>query len=143
LKGETLVQAKKFKEAEAFYQEYLALNGPKEDSVVRSLAFVYEALGETGKAKALYGELLNACMGCGRRADADLRRRFADTCFSLGEYNAKTLELYLELAGTDPFNKADYYEKVSTIYHAMGNEKESFRFKGFSEKERRKGHEEA
>ncbi len=137
LRGETLVQAKKFREAEAVYQNYLASCGGKDDRVIRSLAGVYEALGETARARALYGELLNACKGCGRRADADLRRRFADTSFSLGEHTAKTLELYLELAGTDPFNKADYYEKVSTIYHTLGNDKESIRFKGFSERVRR------
>jgi hypothetical protein len=105
--------------------------------VIRSLAGVYEAMGETARAKTLYGELLNACSGCGRRADVHLKRRFADTSYALGERSVTVLELYLGLAGEDPFNRGPYYERVAAIYRELGNETEAARFQRFSEKEQR------
>jgi len=95
-------------------------------------------LGETGKAKTLYGELLNGCQGCGRRPDAHLKRRFADTSFDMGERTTGILEIYLDLAGEDPFNRSGYYVRASEIYSALGNEKEALRFKDFSEREAKK-----
>ena len=136
LRGETLVQTGKLKDAETCYLDYLSLND-RDDLVLRALAGVYEATGETATANALYGELLNACTGCGRRADVHLKRRFADTAFALGEKSVKVLEMYLDLAGEDPFNRGPYYARVAAIYRELGNETEAIRFQGFSEKEGR------
>ena len=56
----------------------------------------------------------------------------------MGEKTTGILELYLDLAAEDPFNRREYYAKVSKIYSALGNEKEAIRFMGFSEMELKK-----
>ena len=134
LKGETLIHAGKLKEAERFYQEIIKFSG-RDLSMSRSLAGVYEMLGETEKAKRLYSELLDGCKGCGRRPDTHLKLRFAETSFDLGERTTGMLEIYLDLANEDPFRRSAYYGRISDIYSALGHEKEAVRFKRFSEKE--------
>jgi tetratricopeptide (TPR) repeat protein len=134
LKGETLYQAGKYEAAEAFYRGYIASVG-REEPVLRPLAGTLEALGKAEEANALYAELMNGCRGCGRRPDIHLRQRFADTSLQTGNYSVQVLEIYLGLAQEDPANRAAYYEKVSAIYAALGNENEALRFRGFSEKE--------
>ena len=137
LTGETLVQAGKLEEAKNYYQETINLNNGDE-MTMRSLAGVYEMLGETAAAKGVYGKLLNACQGCGQKPDPHLKQRFAETSFDLGERTTNILELYLDLADSDPFHKGTYYERVAEIYAVLGNEKEALRFKQFSEREQDK-----
>ena len=134
LKGETLVQEGKLKEAKIFYQEFIKFVG-RDELVLRALAGVYEMLGETSQARGVYGELLNACKGCGQKPDPHLKQRFAETSFEIGERTTGILELYLDLAAADPFRKGDYYARVSEIYSALGNENEALRFRAFSERE--------
>ena len=131
LKGETLVQAGKLNEAEAYYQSYIDENG-RNEFVVRALAEIHKARGEAEKAMPLYAELVSACTGCGRRADPELRRSYADAAFDAGHLAVPILELYLGLAREDPANRTEYFGKVSRIYASMGNEAESRRFAAFA-----------
>ncbi len=131
LRGETLVQAGKLNEAEAYYQTFIEENG-RNEHVVRALARIHKARGKSAEAMALYGELVSACTGCGRRADPDLRRSYADAAFDAGHVAVPILELYLGLAREDPANRAAYYDKVSRIYESMGNEAEAQRFAAFA-----------
>ncbi len=132
LKGETLVQTGKLDEAEAYYQTYIDENG-RNEFVVRALAQIHKIRGESAKAMALYGELVSACTGCGRRADPELRRSYADAAFDAGQLAVPILELYLGLAREDPANRSEYFGKVSRIYAHMGNEAEAQRFAAFSQ----------
>lgn len=131
LKGETRVQAGKLDEAEAHYQSYIDENG-RNEFVVRALAQIHKARGESAEAMALYGELMSACTGCGRRADPELRRSYADAAFDAGQFAVPILELYLGLAREEPANRSEYYDKVSRIYASMGNEAEALRFAAFA-----------
>ncbi len=131
LKGETLVKAGKLDEAEAYYQSYIDENG-RNEFVVRALAEIHKTRGEAEKAMPLYAELVSACTGCGRRADPELRRSYADAAFDAGHLAVPILELYLGLAREDPANRAEYFGKVSRIYASMGNESEAERFEALS-----------
>jgi tetratricopeptide (TPR) repeat protein len=133
LKGETLHRAGKYSAAENFFRECIARFG-REEPLLRGLAGTLEAIGQTKAAHGMYAELMNGCRGCGRRPDMALRQRFADTGIQTGNLSMPVLEIYLGLAQEDPANRTSYYEKVSAIYAALGNEKEALRFRGFSQK---------
>jgi hypothetical protein len=49
-------------------------------------------------------------------------------------YTTEILELYLSLAQESPAHATGYFEKVSRIYTAQGNEKEARRFRAIAEK---------
>ena len=49
-------------------------------------------------------------------------------------FKTDILELYLTLARELPDNAAEYYQKVSRIYAAQGNEAEARRFRAIAEK---------
>jgi tetratricopeptide (TPR) repeat protein len=133
LRGETLFQAKRYEDAESFYLDYLQSYG-WDESVVRSLAKTYEALGLKENARDLYGEIIGRCQSCRSWIDPYIKRRYADTSFETGQFSTEILELYLALAEEDPYNRAYYYQKVSQIYTSLGNEREARRFLSFAKK---------
>ena len=69
---------------------------------------------------------------CGSSRDAYAKQRFADLSLEQGDYSSTVLELYLSLLQEDPSRRADYYEKISRIYAAQGNDAEAERFEGFA-----------
>ena len=133
LRGETLFQAKRYQEAESFYLDYLQSSG-WDENIARFLAKTYEALFEKEKARDLYGEIMRQCRGCGVRIDTFIKQRYADLCFESGKYSTDILELYLSLIQEDPDNKAHYYQKISQIHSAQGNEQEARRYQLFAHK---------
>ncbi len=133
LQGETFFRANKFKEAISLYLEAMK-NFGWNDTIAQELAKSYEALGLNEKARDLYGQIINACQGCGSRIDPLIKQRYADTSFESGDRSTKILEIYLDLAREDPDNRSYYYQKISKIYSLTGNEKEAERFLSFSKK---------
>ena len=127
LRGETLFQAKKYQEAESLYLDYLKSSG-WDENIGRSLAKTYEALLEREKARDIYGEIMNQCSSCGFQIDAFIKQRYADLCFESENYSENILELYLSLVQEDPDNKNNYYQKISQIHSAQGNDKEARRY---------------
>jgi hypothetical protein len=59
-------------------------------------------------------------------------QRYAETGFATGDYSTGILEIYLNLAKTDPGNQKHYFNKISMIYSHQGNQKESKRFLEFA-----------
>ncbi len=133
LRGEILFQAERYQEAESLYLEYLKSSG-WDESIARSLAKTYEALLEKEKAMDMYSEIMSQSKSCGNRIDPFIKRRFADLCFESKIASKDILELYLSLVQEDPDNKDYYFERISQIYSAQGNEKESRRYKALSYK---------
>ena len=133
LQGETLFRAQSFAEAESFYLECLESFG-WDENIARSLAVTYEAMGEKEKAFDLYGEIMDECRGCGFRVDPFVKQRFADLWLDSGDCSTKLLELYLSLVHEDPAHRIHYYQKISQIYVAQGNEKEARRYQLFAKK---------
>ena len=132
LRGETLFQAGKFNEAESFYLECLNTIGWNEH-IAQSLARTYEALGVYENARDLYGEVLNACQGCGRRIDPNVKKRYADASLETGQASSKLLDIYFDLVQEDPGNRAAYYQKISRIYTMQGNRKEAGRYEALAD----------
>jgi len=137
LQGETLFQAGKYKEAESLYLNHLKSSGWNEH-IAHSLALTYDALGEKEKARDLLEEIMEECRGCGFRVDSSIKQQYADLCFEAGQYSAKIVELYISLVHEDPGNKAYYYQKISQIYSAQGNENEARRYQVFAQKSKDK-----
>jgi tetratricopeptide (TPR) repeat protein len=133
LRGETLYHAEKYAEAKVFYREFTKKYAWHE-AIARALAKTHEALGERTNARYIYGEILDQCRSCHARVDPYLKQKFADLSFDSGHKTSEVLELYLSLAQEIPQNAADYYQKISRIYTAQGNEVEAQRFQVISEK---------
>jgi tetratricopeptide (TPR) repeat protein len=133
LRGETHFHAGKFSDAKRFYRNFLTAYGWNE-LVARALAKTHEALNELANARNVYRDIMDQCRSCHARIDPFIKQRYADLCFDSGMYNTEVLELYLSLAQEVPDNAADYYEKVSQIYTAQGNEVEARRFRAIAEK---------
>jgi hypothetical protein len=76
---------------------------------------------------------MNQCRGCHTRVDPFFNRKFADISFELGEYSSAVLGMYLSLAQEDPENNGFYYQRVSRIDSALGNEEEARRFQSFAQ----------
>jgi len=133
MRGETLYHAEKYGEAKAFYREF-SKNYEWHESIARALAKTHEALGERTNARYIYGEIMDQCRGCHARVDPYLKQKYADLSFDSGHNTTEVLELYLSLAQEIPKNAADYYQKISRIYSAQGNEVEAQRFRLISEK---------
>jgi tetratricopeptide (TPR) repeat protein len=131
LRGEGLSRAGRPSEAAAFYETSIKRYG-RHDPVLRALAATYEALGELERARDLYTELMNQCQGCRTRPDPLIKRRLADVRFALGERGSAVLESYLSLAQEDPANGALYFDRISAVYGAMGNDAEARRFAAFA-----------
>ena len=133
LRGETLYHAEKYAEAKMFYREF-SKKYEWNEAIARALAKTHEALGERTNARYIYGEILDQCRSCHARVDPYLKQKFADLSFESGHKTSEVLELYLSLAQEIPQNAADYYQKISRIYSAQGNEVEAQRFQVISEK---------
>ncbi len=132
LRGETLFQAEKYSDAITFYQGFLKNYGWNE-SVAKALARTFEALGEFEEARKLYADIMNQCSSCHTPIDPFIKRKFADLSFDSGQRSLSILETYLSLAQEDSENSQFYYERVSRIYAALGNEEEARRFQAFAE----------
>lgn len=133
LRGETLFHAQKYAEAKGHYQEFLKNYGWSEP-VARALAKTHEALDETANARNIYREIMDQCQSCHAKIDPFVKQKYADLCFSSGIFTIEVLELYLSLAQQDPAAASDYYQKISQIYAAQGNNAEAHRFELLSEK---------
>ena len=133
LKGETLFHAGNFSAAKEFYRNFLESYGWNE-LVARALAKTHEAMNELANARNVYRQIMDQCSSCHARLDPFIKQRYADLCFDSGMYTAEILELYLSLAQEVPGNATDYFEKVSRIYTALGNEGEARRFRAIAEK---------
>ena len=133
LRGETYYHAGKYAQAKMYYRDFLKRYDWNEP-VARALAKTHEALGEMANARNIYQEIMQQCHSCHSRIDPYIKQKFADLSFASGLNTSEVLELYLSLVRENPQNAADYYEKVSLIYSAQGNEEESRRFRLFAEK---------
>jgi len=133
LKGETHYHAGNFADAKDFYRNFMAAYGWNE-LVARALAKTHEAMNELANARNVYREIMDQYRSCHARLDPFIKQRYADLCFDSGMYNNEILELYLSLAQEIPANATDYFEKVSRIYTAQGNEGEARRFRAIAEK---------
>ena len=136
LRGETLFKAQRLEEAERLYERELKLRGWQAD-IARSLAKAYEARGKKAEARDMFGALLVECRACGSPGDTFAKQRFSDLSLELGDYSSSVLELYLSLVHEDPSRRADYYQKISRIYAAQGNDNEARRFEGFARQAQR------
>jgi len=133
LKGETLFHAGNFTDAKEFYRDFLETYGWNEP-IARTLAKTHEAMNELANARNVYRQIMDQCRSCHTRVDPFIKQRYADLCFDSGMYNTEILELYLSLAQEIPANATGYFEKVSRIYAAQGNEGEARRFRALAEK---------
>jgi tetratricopeptide (TPR) repeat protein len=140
LRGETLFKAQRFEESERLYEKELNVRGWQPD-IARSLACTYEAHGKKEEARDMFGKLMAECQVCGSTGDTFAKQRFADLSLELREYSSKVLELYLSLVQEDPARRADYYQKISRIYAAHGNDTEARRFEGFARQAQRESFE--
>ncbi len=128
LRGETFFRAHRYTEAKALYLDFLQSYGWHEP-IVRALAQTFEVMGETENAHQLYGEIMSHCRNCGSRTDPFIKRKYADLSYALGRYSTKVLELYFSLVSEDPERAAEYHQKISRIYSALGHEAEARRFR--------------
>ncbi|MBE9543573.1 MAG: tetratricopeptide repeat protein [Proteobacteria bacterium] len=133
LRGETLYHAENYKEAKAFYRDFLKTYDWNE-TIARGLAKTHEALNEMANARNIYREIMDQYHSCHSRIDPYIKQKYADLSFASGLNTTEVLELYLSLVREVPGNKADFYQKVSRIYTAQGNETEARRFELFAEK---------
>ena len=133
LKGETYFQAGNFTGAKELYRSFSTTYGWNE-LVARALAKTHEAMNELANARNVYREIMDECSSCRTRLDPVIKQRYADLCFDSGLYNTEILELYLSLAQEIPARAVEYFEKVSQIYAAQGNEGEARRFRAIAEK---------
>ncbi|RJP81068.1 MAG: hypothetical protein C4522_06160 [Desulfobacteraceae bacterium] len=127
LLGETYFLSGDMEKAIAFYQDVLQKR-EWDNLVAQSLARTYEAVGRNAEARDVYGQIIGACQGCGRKIDPHVKQRYAETSFEAGDFSTKLLELYFSLTQEDPENRSHYYRKISQIYSMQGNEKEAGRF---------------
>ncbi len=127
LLGETYFLSGDLEKASTFYQDVLQKN-EWDNHIAQSLAKTYEALGRNEEARHVYGQIIGACQGCGRKIDSHVKQRYAETSFKAGDFSTKTLELFFNLTQEDPENRSHYYHKISRIYSLQGNEKEAERF---------------
>jgi tetratricopeptide (TPR) repeat protein len=127
LRGETFFRRQKYSQAKTLYLDFLQ-SFDWHEHIARALARTLEAGGEIEEARQLYGQILNHCRSCSSRVDPFIKRKFADLSLETGLYSAKILEHYLSLVQEDPEHAADYHQKISHIYSALGNEAEARRF---------------
>jgi len=137
LRGETLYHRGNYGEAKAFYRDFLNTYDWNE-SIAHALARTHEALGEMANARNIYREIMQQCHSWHSRIDPYIKQKFADLSFASDLNTTETLELYLSLTREIPGNAADYYQKISRIYSAQGNEEEARRFQLFAEKANKK-----
>jgi tetratricopeptide (TPR) repeat protein len=130
LRGETLFQAERYREAIALYQGFTADYGWNNE-IMKALAKTHEVSGDLKNAQDIYGSIMNQCTSCHVRVDPLVKRKYADISFDLGQHTTAVLEMYLSLAQEDSRNVPFYYQRVSAIYSSQGNETEARRFQDF------------
>lgn len=133
LKGETLTRAEDFITAQTLYLKAIEEHGWQE-KIAMALANVHEALGEIEQARSTYQEIMGRCTGCHSKINPEVKHRYAELSFAAGIHDTAILELYLSLAQEIPLYAAIYYDRVSQIYAAQGNEAEATRFKTIAKK---------
>lgn len=136
LKGETRRRAGDNPGARSHYLAFLKNHGWHEP-VARALAEIHTAMDELEDALRIYQTIMENCRSCHARIDPLVKDRYAELCFASGSRDTATLELYLSLAQEIRENASLYYDRVSRIYAAQGNEAEARRFRSFSEQLRR------
>ena len=132
LKGETRRRAGDDPGARSYYLQFMENHGWRE-SIARALAETHTAMGEIEAARHIYGTIIDNCRSCRTRIDPFIKEQYAELCFASGSRDTPTLELYLSLALEVREKAPHYYERVSRIYAAQGNEAEARRFRSFSE----------
>ncbi len=132
LQGENYMRAGDYDQAEAHYRGFLATYGANQE-ISLALAGALEAQGDLASARALYGDVMTQCQGCGSRSPLPVRRKFADLSVATGQRTPSILELYLALAQEDSANEPYYYRQVSALYDHLGNRAEAQRFRELAE----------
>ncbi len=135
LKGQTLHRAHRYDAARDFYRDILATHGWDAD-LARELARAQEALNEGREARRLYGEIMEHSRCCRGSVDPQIRHRYAELTFAEGDRSEALLERYLVLAKDLPAQAATHYDRISRIYAAHGNTRESERFGAFARRAR-------
>ena len=131
LRGETRYHAGEFEEAKALYQTFLDDHDWQEKIAV-ALAKAHEALGENENARRIYQEIMGRCTSCTARINPEIKHKYAELSFAAGIHDSNLLKLYLALAQEMPHNALAYYDKVSRIYAAQGNETQAARFRSIA-----------
>ena len=131
LRGETLYHAGEFDKAKALYQKFLDDHGWQEKIAI-ALAKAHEALGENENARRIYQEIMERCISCAARINPAIKHKYAELSFAAGIHDSNVLKLYLALIQEMPHNAPAYYDKVSLIYAAQGNEREAARFRSIA-----------
>ena len=137
LKGETHRRAGSDRGARSYYLQFMETHGWHE-SIAKALAEAHTALGEVEEARSIYQGIMDNCRSCHARIDPFVKDRYAELSFASGSRDTATLELYLSLAQEIRENAHHYYDRVSRIYAAQGNETEASRFRSFSDQLRPK-----
>ncbi len=101
LRGETLYHAENYKEAKAFYRDFLKTYDWNE-TIARVLAKTHEALNEMANARNIYREIMDQCHSCHTRIDPHIKQKYADLSFASGLNTSEVLELYLSLVREVP-----------------------------------------
>lgn len=133
LRGETLYHAGEHSAARDYYLNFLDTYG-WDDQVARTLAKTYEALNDNESARGIYKEMMGRCNTCHQRIDPAIKHKYAELSFAAGMQGTDILEIYLSLAREIPDNQAAYFDKISRIYAAQGNDAEAKRFQSFAAK---------
>ncbi|MFO8239781.1 MAG: tetratricopeptide repeat protein [Dissulfuribacterales bacterium] len=131
LRGETRFHAGEFDEAKALYQKFLDDHGWQEKIAI-ALANAHEALGEIENARSIYQEIMGRCIKCAARINPAIKHKYAELSFAAGIHDSNVLKLYMALIREMPHNAPAYYDKVSLIYAAQGNETEAARFRSIA-----------
>lgn len=137
LRGETLYHAGDYPAARDYYLNFLETYGWN-DMVARTLAKTHEALNDPESARGIYKEMMGRCNTCHQRIDPAIKHKYAELSFAAGMQGTDILEIYLSLAREIPDNQAAYFEKISRIYAAQGNDAEAKRFRSFAAQAARK-----
>jgi tetratricopeptide (TPR) repeat protein len=132
LRGEAMFQSEDYSKARSYYKNFLKEYGWNEP-IAMALARTFETLGEFENARDIYAEIMDQRRGCHARIDPFVKRKFADISFELGQVSSAVLEIYLSLTREDPENNPLYFQRVSRIYAALGNEAEARRFQLFAQ----------
>jgi len=130
MKGENYYRSGSYEAAVDFFEAFLQTYAWS-DAVAMELAKVYEAMGRQDDARGMYRKIMNRCTSCHAHIDPAVKHRYAELSFEAGMRGDDILEIYLALTREMPVNIALYYERISAIYAAKGNEEEALRFRAF------------
>jgi tetratricopeptide (TPR) repeat protein len=131
LRGENFLRAGRLDAGIAFLEEVVDGFGWS-DPVAQLLATFYTEAGNTARARALYGELMQHCQSCRSPVDPMVKHNYAELCFADGQRDTRLLELYLAMAQQAPNQANLYFRRVSTIYAEQGHAEEARRFEALA-----------